>query len=333
MGEAVFTITALAFFRVPILPSIGDDLAISTTQLGMFTATYALGRLLTDVPAGAMADRLPATSIVSRAAWLVAAGSALLAGAPVALVAYAAIFVLGVGTAVTNTSGAAYFSTVRAGVPPGDRRVGVCGRPARRPGVRARHSRGLTSFGGWRTAEAIAVAVAVGLVAAVASRARGGTVTAHERRRSGDGAGPTAQWVLSRSVRIVLFSVPFVMFLTIGSMIQTLAPVIGRRGARPHASCDRARRRARRGVPVHRRDRRRPGGRAGSAQGSARSRLSDPDGRRRAARVRFRDPPVPDCHRPAVARLDRHIDRDRGAGRSFDPGHTWPQPRALPLRR
>lgn len=227
MGGAVFTITALAFFRVPILPSMGDDLSMSTTQLGMFTATYALGRLLTDVPAGAMADRLPAISIVSRAAWLMAAGSALLAGAPVALAAYAAIFVLGVGTALTNTTGAAYFSTV---APVSRRGIAVSGFAAAQLGGQAfgpAIAGGLASFGGWRTAEAIAVAVALGLVAAVASRARGGTVTAHERRRSGEGAGPTAQWVLSRPVRIVLFSVPFVMFLTIGSMIQTLAPVIG----------------------------------------------------------------------------------------------------------
>lgn len=226
MGGAVFTITALAFFRVPILPSIGDDLAMSTTQLGMFTATYALGRLLTDVPAGAMADRLPATSIVSRAAWLVAGGSALLAGAPSR----------SSPTRRSSCSASGRLSRTPA-APPISRRSRRCcagGSPCRRlqpPSSGAKRSGaiagGLTSFGGWRKAEAIAVAVAVGLVAAVASRARGGTVTAHERRRSGDGAGPTAQWVLSRSVRIVLFSVPFVMFLTIGSMIQTLAPVIG----------------------------------------------------------------------------------------------------------
>jgi hypothetical protein len=112
VGVAVFTITALAFFRVAILPSIGADLAMSTAQLGLFSATYAVGRVLTDLPAGQLADRIPVVSVMRRAAWIVALGSGLLAIAPVSAVAFAGMFVLGVGTALANTSGATYFSTV-----------------------------------------------------------------------------------------------------------------------------------------------------------------------------------------------------------------------------
>jgi predicted MFS family arabinose efflux permease len=112
VGAAVMTMTALAFFRVPILPAIGDDLHMSTTQLGLMTTVYAVGRLLMDVPAGIMVDSRPLVMILRLAGGLIALGSLLLAVAPVAAVAYLAIFTLGTGTALTNTTGAAYFSTI-----------------------------------------------------------------------------------------------------------------------------------------------------------------------------------------------------------------------------
>src|SRR4051812_19563811 len=100
VGVAGFTITALAFFRVAILPSIGDDPAMSAAPLGLFSATYAVGRVLTALPAGHLADRLPVVSIMRRAALIVALGSGLLAIAPVSGVAFVGMFILGIGTAL-----------------------------------------------------------------------------------------------------------------------------------------------------------------------------------------------------------------------------------------
>jgi len=226
VGTGVLTITGLAFFRVPLLPSIGEDLSMSTTQLGALTATYAVGRLATDVPAGAMADRLPAGSIFRRAGCLVAAGSAAMALAPTAVVAYAAIFVLGVGTALTNTTGAAYFSTV---APVAHRGMAVSGFAAAQLGGQAfgpAVAGLLATLGGWRMTEGVATGIAVALVLGLSLSGRD-HMAAPGRRLSSDGAGPGAGWILTPSVRAVLYFVPFVLFLTIGSMIQTLGPVIG----------------------------------------------------------------------------------------------------------
>ena len=227
VGAAVFTITALAFFRVAILPSIGADLSMSTAQLGLFSATYAVGRVLTDLPAGHLADRLPVVTVMRRAAWIVALGSALLALAPVSAVAFVGMFVLGVGTALCNTSGATYFSTV---APVSRRGLAVSGFAGSQLGGQAfgpAISGALATLGTWRTSELAAVFIAVALVLGTYWR-RVTTVLAahaHRERRGGDRTGT---WKVTWPMRLALNSIPFVMFLTIGSMIQTLAPIIGK---------------------------------------------------------------------------------------------------------
>jgi MFS family permease len=158
VGVAVFTITALAFFRVAILPSIGADLAMSTAQLGLFSATYAVGRVLTDLPAGQLADRIPVVSVMRRAAWIVALGSGLLAIAPVSAVAFAGMFVLGVGTALANTSGATYFSTV---APESRRGLAVSGFQLGGQAFGPAISGALATLGTWRTSGMAAVFIAV----------------------------------------------------------------------------------------------------------------------------------------------------------------------------
>jgi MFS family permease len=227
VGAAVFTITALAFFRVAILPSIGDELVMSTAQLGLFSATYAVGRVLTDVPAGHLADRLPVMSIMRRAAVLVAAGSLLLAVAPLSAVAFVGIFLLGVGTALANTTGATYFSTV---APVSRRGLAVSGFAAAQLGGQAfgpAISGGLASLGTWRLAELAAAVIAAALVVAICGR-RMAAVTARHAHVAPPGSPPATTWSLTRPMLAVLFAIPFVMFLTIGAMIQTLAPVIGK---------------------------------------------------------------------------------------------------------
>jgi predicted MFS family arabinose efflux permease len=56
VGGAVLGISMLAFFRVPLLPAIGQELSMSAAQLGLVTTIFAAGRLATDIPAGRLAD-------------------------------------------------------------------------------------------------------------------------------------------------------------------------------------------------------------------------------------------------------------------------------------
>ena len=53
VSAAVLTLTAVAFFRVALLPEFGRELSMSTFQLGLVTTVFAVGRLVADLPGGA----------------------------------------------------------------------------------------------------------------------------------------------------------------------------------------------------------------------------------------------------------------------------------------
>jgi len=110
IGTGLFFVTVVAFIRAPLLPDIGRDLDMSPTALGALIAAFALGRIITDVPAGRLTDRRPARPMLAIGAIIAALGS--LAGglAPSSGVAFVASFVLGVGSAWTNTTGIAAFA-------------------------------------------------------------------------------------------------------------------------------------------------------------------------------------------------------------------------------
>jgi MFS family permease len=166
-------------------------------------------------------------SVMRRAAWIVALGSGVLAIAPVSAVAVVGIFVLGVGTALANTSGATYFSTA---APVSHRGLAVSGFAGFQLGGQAfgpAISGALATLGTWRTSEMAAVFIAVALVVGT-YWGRVTTVLAANAHRSRKGGDRTGTWKITRPMRLVLNSIPFVMFLTIGSMIQTLAPIIGK---------------------------------------------------------------------------------------------------------
>ena len=112
IGLAMIVIPIAAFFRTPLLPKIGDDLSMSAADLGAFTTIFAIGRLLVDIPAGRLADRIPPARMMAHSAFVVGLGSILLGMAPVSSVAYGAGFLLGIGSALTVTTGMTYFSSV-----------------------------------------------------------------------------------------------------------------------------------------------------------------------------------------------------------------------------
>ncbi|MFP3915682.1 MAG: MFS transporter [Actinomycetota bacterium] len=222
---AVLSLTAFAFFRVALLPEFGAELGMSTFQLGAVTTIFAVGRLGADLPGGHLADRFPARGILAISAGAVAAGS-LMVGLSVGVVTlYAASLLLGIASSTTNATGMTYFSNV-AGA--GYRGTSMAVFSAALLGGQALGptAAGLVaSVGGWRVAMYVA-AGAAGLVA-LALGFTGG------RPAAGGSSGPvdrlqeTEESAMSRGAMVVLQSVSFAVFLTLGSIPQTLVPVVG----------------------------------------------------------------------------------------------------------
>lgn len=225
VGGAVFAISTLAFFRVPLLPDMGAELGLSPSVLGLVATVFAIGRLVTDIPAGRLADRVGVLALLAGSSLLMTAGGALLASAPTATVVLIAAFVLGVGSSVTNTSGMTYFS---AGAPAERRGTALAVFSAALLGGQALGptSAGLLALlGTWRTSLAIGagigVIVALGLLAAQARGAAG------PRGDAVPGHGHAAPVEVPAAERLVLYAVPFAGFFTLGAMPQTLVPLLG----------------------------------------------------------------------------------------------------------
>lgn len=235
VGTAVLVLSTTAFFRVPLLPEIGRDLAMSARQLGLITSTFAVGRLVTDLPAGRLLERIRSTSLLATSATVMLIGSVAMSAAGRALVVYAAAFLLGVASAVTNATGMHAFSVAA---------------PRRRRGTSlavfstallAGQALGPLAGGAiaaatsWRTAHATAGGVclilAIALVGSHVRDGRGARQVQPEKPAEDDGPsaaddGGTATWA-SRIQRAALMFVAFAMFFTIGAMPQTLVPLIG----------------------------------------------------------------------------------------------------------
>ena len=223
IGAAVLGITMAAFFRVPLLPAIGSELSMSAGDLGLLTTFFAIGRLLTDIPAGRYADRIPAARLMALAALVVGAGSFLLAGAHTVSLTFLAAFALGIGSAMTNTGGMTFFSQVTTA-----RHRGMA-LSAFSAALLAGQAFGpafgglLAGLGTWRLSE-----VAAGIVAMILF---GGVLRSPARpsasRKPNEKAATPMKPFAPRLVRWALYGVPFAMFATFGSMVQTLVPIIG----------------------------------------------------------------------------------------------------------
>lgn len=224
VSTAVLTLTGLAFFRVALLPEFGRELSMSTFELGIVTTVFAAGRLLADLPGGALADRVSAGRLIALAAAGVAVGSTLLAISTVPLPLYLASLLLGVCSSTTNATGMTYFSSVGGTRDRGTSMAlfsaALLGGQAVGPAVAGL----IASQAGWRaamfTAAAIAALVAVVLGTRVGKRA--------DEARPQLPPEPAVESSVMRFGPILLLrSVAFVVFLTLGSVPQTLIPVIG----------------------------------------------------------------------------------------------------------
>ena len=228
IGLATVVITMAAFFRVPLLPDIGGELSMSAADLGVLTTVFALGRLAMDIPAGRLADRFGATHMMANSAMLVALASFTLALAPVSLVAHLAAFVLGLGSALTNTTGMTHFSSTasaeRRGASVSIFAAGLLVGQAIGPTLGGL----LASLSDWRVAEAAAGVLAV---------AAAGALVRFSRRTTGSGGRAAVQTQGMRAAagrpaipfryRGLLYLVPFAMFASLGALSQTLIPIIG----------------------------------------------------------------------------------------------------------
>lgn len=235
VGTAVLVLSTTAFFRVPLLPEIGRDLTMSAGQLGLVTSMFAAGRLLTDLPAGRVLERVQATCLLAVSATVMTIGSFGLAAAGRSLTVYAAAFTMGVASAVTNATGMHSFSVTapkqRRGTSLAVYSTALLGGQALGPFAGG----AVAAATSWRTAEVVAGVACLLLVAVLLwSHARSGrrtrrvaaTPPANDEPALDQRAGATGarQWGQQQAA---LMFVAFAMFFTLGAMPQTLVPLIG----------------------------------------------------------------------------------------------------------
>jgi predicted MFS family arabinose efflux permease len=229
VGVAVLVLSTAAFFRVPLLPEIGRDLAMTATQVGIITSMFAVGRLLTDLPAGRLLERRHPGALLSASAALMVVGSLVLAAAGLPVVAYAGAFLLGISSAVTNATGMHAFSTAvparRRGTALAVFSTALLGGQSLGP-LTAGSIAGVSS---WRTAEVIAAGVCAVLTLLMVVFWRADL--ARHRPSSGPTPDPASEAddVIDSGpgAQRALLGVAFAMFFTIGAVPQTLIPLIG----------------------------------------------------------------------------------------------------------
>lgn len=221
---AVLALTSFAFFRVALLPEFGAELGMSTFQLGAVTTIFAAGRLAADLPGGHLADRFRASSILTASALAVAAGSLLLGISTGLLLLYAASLMLGIASSTTNATGMTYFSNAAGpefrGTSMAIFSASLLGGQALGPAAAGL----VAAVTGWRVALMIAAAGAALLALtlfAFGSRGRAAESQPSGNELADDGGGVTL------GAMVILQSVSFAVFLTLGSIPQTLVPVVG----------------------------------------------------------------------------------------------------------
>jgi MFS family permease len=218
-GGVVLAVGIASFMRAPLLPEIGRDLQIGAADLAFLTTAFAIGRLVMDLPAGQLADRLPPGPALAGTGLGVAVSAAVLGTADALAQALAGMFFLGVASSLTNTTGMTLFATSAPAARRGAAMAGFS--MALMTGQTLGPAIGgvVAGIGGWRAAQAVAAAIGIGVMV-VCLLAPAGRAPSSSRPAAADGDG------LSRRQAAVLASVPFAVFFTLGALPQTLLPVI-----------------------------------------------------------------------------------------------------------
>lgn len=222
---AILVITSIVFFRVALLPEMGRDLSMSTFALGLVTTIFAVGRLIADLPGGHFADRVRAPRLMAIAAGGTAVGSLLLGVSLEVITIYVGALVLGVSSATSNATGMTFFSNIattgRRGTSMAVFSAALLGGQALGPALGGL----LSSVGGWRFAM-VTGAIAAAAVATILLVDRSSRVAS---TKPDPVAQPPRDDAASSPLAplIVLQGISFAVFLTLGSVPQTLVPVIG----------------------------------------------------------------------------------------------------------
>ena len=224
---AVLTLTAVAFFRVALLPEFGAELGMSTFQLGLVTTIFAVGRLVADLPGGLFADRFRARPLIAIAALGVATGSLLIGASTVSMTIYIGSFLLGVSSSTTNATGMTFFSNVvgssHRGTSMAVFSAALLGGQALGPAAAGL----LSSATDWRIAMTTGAVVAGALMVTLLG-VPSNTAPNEEPPQGMAGPRPDSVWTGPPiGSLLVLQSVSFAMFFTLGSVQQTLIPIIG----------------------------------------------------------------------------------------------------------
>jgi DHA1 family multidrug resistance protein-like MFS transporter len=231
VGAVVFAAAVAAFSRIPLLPEIGGDLALSAGEIGLLTTAFGLGRLLMDLPAGRLAGAVSPVIGLTWAGAGLAVSCAWLAAADSMFEALVASGLIGCGSALTNTTGMFAFATATGAERRGASMAIYTG--ALMSGQMAGPALGgaIGSLAGWRPALWVAAGVgaAIAVACLVARRPAGrwpGPATAAAAAHSGAGAGIVGGEPTRREL-IVLAGAAFATFFGLAGVIQTLVPLIG----------------------------------------------------------------------------------------------------------
>lgn len=238
-ATAVFLISTATHFRVPLLPEMGKALAMDAALLGVVTAMFAVGRLLVDLPAGALLDRIGPRPMFTLSGLLLLASSALIAVAWTPAVVLVGALILGIASAGGNTTGQTFFARnvdeTHRGRSLAAYSAALLGGQTAGPAIAG----AAATVGGWRiamlAAAGLGVVVAVGGGAALrdaAGRADrdAGVVDGGDDDGTGGahaGEGPVTALSLRLSQRAALYAARFAGLFVLGAIPQTLIPIIG----------------------------------------------------------------------------------------------------------
>lgn len=239
VAGAVLGISCLAFFRLPLLPEIGEELSLSFTEVGAISVAFAIGRLATDMPAGTISYRVHPALPYLMAGLVMAMGSVLVGIAGNMFVVWAGAFVIGSASSISNTAGMTYFA-MRARRASRGRSIAVFSTAlltgqALGPMIAG----GVVAVSSWRDAQFLAASlgVALALHSAKVWRSAPGRAATESRPATEPGSSGGAEHPrearapngpgLTGTQLTVLYLISFSVFFTIGGLPQTLVPLIG----------------------------------------------------------------------------------------------------------
>ena len=229
VATIIFAVAVAAFARIPLLPDIGSDLSLTAGEIGLLTTAFGLGRLLTDLPAGRLADAVVPTVGLTGAGLLLALSCAVLASAEAFAVALGASALIGCASALTNTTGMYVFATAadahRRGASMAIYVTALMSGQIVGPALGG----AIGSVAGWRPAIAVSAAIGAG-VAAVCGvlwwRAHAGPRPAARTAHAHSESAATATGPPRREL-FALALAPFATFFGMAGLTQTLIPLIG----------------------------------------------------------------------------------------------------------